>query len=83
MSKKKFTATDGIIFSTDPNFKPATSSEPEDETLIPAQQKIRIRLDTKHRAGKAVTLAEGFVGKRKTLKTSVKRSRHSAVPAAQ
>ena len=26
------------------------------------QQKLKIRLDTKHRAGKAVTLVEGFIG---------------------
>lgn len=33
------------------------------ETLSPAQQKLRIRLETKHRAGKAVTVITGFVGK--------------------
>ena len=27
------------------------------------KQKLRIRLDTKHRAGKAVTLINGFIGK--------------------
>ena len=37
------------------------------ETLPPAQQKLRIRLDTKHRAGKAVTLIEGFIGKEEDL----------------
>lgn len=34
----------------------------EQETIEPAQQKLKIRLDTKHRAGKAVTLVEGFIG---------------------
>ena len=33
----------------------------------PAQQKLKIRLDTKHRAGKAVTLIEGFMGKDEDL----------------
>ena len=28
----------------------------------PAQQELKMRLDTKHRAGKAVTLIEGFSG---------------------
>ena len=37
------------------------------ETLLPAQQKLKIRLDTKHRAGKAVTLVEGFIGKDEDL----------------
>jgi len=31
--------------------------------LLPAQQKLKVRLDTKHRAGKAVTLVDGFIGK--------------------
>jgi translation initiation factor 1 len=61
MSKKNKPDTRGFVYSTDPNF----SFEPEQdnaETLPPAQQKLKIRLDTKHRAGKAVTLVEGFVG---------------------
>ena len=35
----------------------------ETETLPPAQQKLRVFLDKKQRAGKKVTLIEGFVGK--------------------
>ena len=30
--------------------------------MPPAKQLLRIKLDTKHRAGKAVTLITGFVG---------------------
>jgi len=30
--------------------------------LAPALQKIKVRLETKHRGGKAVTLIDGFVG---------------------
>ena len=62
MSKKNKPDIRGFVFSTDPNF----SFEEElsaAETLPPAQQKLRIRLDTKHRAGKAVTLINGFIGK--------------------
>jgi translation initiation factor 1 len=33
------------------------------ETPPAKQQKLRVRLDTKQRAGKAVTLVEGFNGK--------------------
>jgi translation initiation factor 1 len=61
MSKKNKPDTRGFVFSTDPNF----SFEEEkifSETLLPKQQKLRIRLDTRHRAGKAVTLIEGFIG---------------------
>lgn len=61
MSKKNKPDSRGFVYSTDPNF----SYQPEEdniETLPPAQQKLRVRLDTKHRAGKIVTLIEGFVG---------------------
>jgi translation initiation factor 1 len=61
MSKKNKPDTKGFVYSTDPNF----NFEPEQdnvETLAPAQQKLRIKLDTKHRAGKAVTLVDGFIG---------------------
>lgn len=61
MSKKNKPDTRGFVYSTDPNF----SFEAEDqvqETLPAAQQKLRIRLETKHRAGKAVTLVTGFIG---------------------
>jgi translation initiation factor 1 len=37
------------------------------DTLAPAQQKLRVRLDTKQRAGKAVTLVTGFIGKEEDL----------------
>jgi translation initiation factor 1 len=59
---KKFTSnTNGFVFSTDPNFK-LEDDEPAQETLSAAQQKLRIRLETKHRGGKAVTLVIGFIG---------------------
>lgn len=53
----------GLVYSTDPNFKAGEDCIEEEETILPAQQKIKIRLDKKHRAGKAVTLVEGFRGK--------------------
>lgn len=61
MSKKKAGGS-GIVFSTDPDFRLQEEDQPVQETLIPKQQKLRIRLDTKQRAGKVVTLVEGFVG---------------------
>ena len=66
MSKKNKPDSRGFIYSTDPGF----SFQPEEdntETLPPEQQKLKVRLDTKHRAGKAVTLVEGFVGKEEDL----------------
>lgn len=67
MSKKKSQNSSGIVFSTDPNFKLQNDEEQTQETLTAAQQKIKIRLDTKQRAGKAVTLVDGFVGKEDDL----------------
>ena len=61
MAKKFSSNSNGLIFSTDPNFK-LKDDEPVQETLLPAQQKLRIKLETKHRAGKAVTLITGFTG---------------------
>jgi len=60
MSKKKADSR-GFVYSTDPNFHFEATNE-NIETLSPAQQKLKIRLDTKHRGGKAVTLIEGFIG---------------------
>lgn len=62
MSKKKLSSFGGLIYSTDPNFKLPDENVEEQETIEPAQQKLKIRLDTKHRAGKAVTLVENFIG---------------------
>ena len=60
MSKKK-SNSNGIVYSTDPDFRLEEDSVPE-ETLLPKQQRLKVRLDTKHRSGKAVTLVEGFSG---------------------
>jgi translation initiation factor 1 len=59
---KKISDKRGFVFSTDPNFKFEEENEEARETLPPAQQKLKIRLDTKQRAGKAVTLVTGFTG---------------------
>lgn len=66
MNKKNKPDTRGFVYSTDPNFS-FDEEQANEETLSPAQQKLRIKLDTKHRAGKAVTLIEGFIGKEEDL----------------
>ena len=63
MQKKKLNSLSGLVYSTDPNFKLEEDNIGEQETLPAAQQKLRILLDKKQRAGKSVTLVEGFVGK--------------------
>ena len=62
MSKKNKPDSRGFVYSADPDFK--FQEEPGNAiTISPEKQKLRIRLDTRHRAGKAVTLVTGFEGK--------------------
>ena len=61
MSKKNKADNRGFVYSTDPNFRFEEEQE-KLQTLPPAQQRLRIWLDTKRRAGKAVTLVTGFIG---------------------
>lgn len=58
----------GLVYSTNPDFNPASDeSESATESLPKAQQKLRVLLDKKQRAGKVVTLVTGFVGKPEDL----------------
>ena len=66
MSKKKNNDTRGFVYSTDPNFRFEEDSAAL-VTLLPAQQKLKVRLDSKQRGGKTVTLVEGFAGKDEDL----------------
>jgi translation initiation factor 1 len=66
MSKKNKPDNRGFVYSTDPNFRFEENNE-QQETLSPAQQKLKVRLETKHRGGKAVTLVEGFSGTNEDL----------------
>lgn len=66
----------GVVYSTNPDFQYQTAQEAEAETLPPQKQRLTVRIDRRHRAGKQVTLVEGFVGTSaglaalaKTLKT--------------
>lgn len=67
MSKKNKPDANGFVYSTDPDFSFQSEEINKAETVQPHQQKLKISLETKHRAGKAVTLAEGFVGTNEDL----------------
>ena len=67
MSKKNKGDRHGFVYSTDPSFQFESEEEQSADTLPAKQQKLRIRLDTKQRGGKAVTLIEGFIGKEEDL----------------
>lgn len=53
----------GVVYSTNPDFKYENSDAPaEQATLLPSAQRLIVRIDRRQRAGKQVTLVEGFVG---------------------
>jgi len=61
MSKKK-NNLGGLVYSTNPELNNETEENQEDITLPKEQQKLRVLLETKHRAGKIVTIVYGFIG---------------------
>lgn len=66
MAKKKEKLN--IVYSTNPDFQYQFEEEETIETLSNNQQKLYVSIDRKQRAGKEVTLVEGFVGSDEDLK---------------
>ena len=66
MAKKKEKLD--IVYSTNPNFQYQFEEEESIDTLPKNQQKLYVSIDKKQRAGKEVTLVEGFVGDAEDLK---------------
>jgi len=62
MSKKNIPDSRGFVYSTNPSFQFEAHYQQATVTLEAAKQKLRVKLQTKHRAGKAVTLVDGFIG---------------------
>lgn len=56
------------FYSTNPDFKFEFNEEPEQEAIPNNQQKLYVSIDKKQRAGKEVTLVEGFAGSEEELK---------------
>jgi len=52
----------GLVYSTNPDFKPDENAGNESVTLPPQQQQLKVMIDKKQRAGKKVTLVTGFSG---------------------
>ncbi|MBN2612004.1 MAG: translation initiation factor [Bacteroidales bacterium] len=57
----------GIVYSTNPDFKIENEESTEEQTLPPDKQQLRVMLDKKSRGGKKVTLITGFTGSREDL----------------
>lgn len=63
----------GVVYSTNPDFQYQTiDEEQEEETLPPGKQRLIVRIDRRQRAGKQVTLIEGFVGNSEDLSALAK-----------
>ncbi len=76
MSDNDWKSRLGVVYSTNPDFQYTSAREEEPDTLPPGKQRLIVRIDRRQRAGKQVTLIEGFVGRQddlaalaKTLKT--------------
>ncbi len=57
-----------VVYSTNPNYNYEFDGQEEQETLENDKQLLYVSIDKKQRAGKAVTLIEGFVGTDDDLK---------------
>ena len=61
MAAKKFSGNNGLVYSTNKTLMD-TKSETEQENVPVGNQKLKVTLDTKQRAGKAMTMVSGFEG---------------------
>lgn len=57
-----------VVYSTNPDFQFQFEEEEQIDTLPNGQQKLYVSIDRKQRAGKEVTLVEGFIGTEEDLK---------------
>lgn len=67
MAKKKMERIN-VVYSTNPDFQYNFESEEEQEIPHPKEQTLYVSIDKKQRAGKEVTLVEGFIGTDDDLK---------------
>jgi translation initiation factor 1 len=65
---KKQQKIQNVVYSTNPDFSYEFEQEEDIQTLTPQQQRLYVSIDRKQRAGKEVTLIEGFVGSEDDLK---------------
>lgn len=76
MSDNDWKSRLGVVYSTNPDFEYTSLKDEEPDTPEPSRQRLIVRIDRRQRAGKQVTLVEGFKGRQedlaalaKTLKT--------------
>jgi translation initiation factor 1 len=67
--QKKHTSFHSFFYSTDKDAMEKAMEENTLPTIENSKQQLIVRLETKHRGGKAVTIVEGFVGSDADLAT--------------
>src|SRR5882757_3949659 len=72
MKKNDWKKRDGVVYSTNSDFKFEYQAPDGAATLPPAQQNLKVFLDKSLRAGKQVTIVSGFVGGSADLETLTK-----------
>ena len=68
MSKKNKDRGDGLVFSTNQDYFNDYDRDEAADTLPKNQQKLRVRVETKHRGGKTATVVDGFIGTEDDMK---------------
>lgn len=68
MSMNDWKSRLGTVYSTDPDFKYTAETDPEQQTLAPAKQRLRVAVDRRNRGGKQVTIVADYVGTDADLK---------------
>ena len=63
MKKNDWKNREGVVYSTNSDFNFQYKADEEAQTLPPQQQTLYVSLDKSNRAGKQVTLIQGFIGK--------------------
>ena len=64
---KKWKKRDGMVYSTNPDYKYENQNGEQSNTLPPEKQDLRVKLEKKGRKGKIVTLVTGFKGTEEDL----------------
>ncbi|MFM2386156.1 MAG: hypothetical protein RL660_913 [Bacteroidota bacterium] len=72
MSGKQQKYRGGLAYSTDTSLRMGNNEVEGKDNLHPSQQKLKVTLDTKHRAGKTVTIIDNFKGTDDAMETLCK-----------
>ena len=68
MAKKSKKNRVNIVYSTSEDYEYDYEGHQEEETLPPADQNLRVRIEKNQRGGKIVTIVSGFIGREEDLK---------------